>query len=131
MKRLRNLPDQRHLLGKLSIVATLLAVLPLQVCAQTQLLMFERKGCAWCAQWHKEIGPIYQNSAEGKLAPLRELDINEPSPLTGSAPIYFTPTFVVVKGGVEVGRITGYPGADFFWGLLAKILVSSGAKREP
>ena len=34
----------------------------------------------------------------------------------------FTPTFAVVENGWEVGRIRGYPGDDFFWGLLGQIL---------
>jgi hypothetical protein len=34
----------------------------------------------------------------------------------------YTPTFVVVQDGTEVGRIEGYPGEDFFWGLLGRIL---------
>ncbi len=34
----------------------------------------------------------------------------------------FTPTFVLVENGVELARIEGYPGEDFFWGLLGMIL---------
>jgi hypothetical protein len=34
----------------------------------------------------------------------------------------FTPTFIVVQDGAEIGRIEGYPGEDFFWGLLGRIL---------
>ena len=32
------------------------------------------------------------------------------------------PTFVLVEDGRELGRIEGYPGEDFFWGLLGKLL---------
>jgi len=32
--------------------------------------------------------------------------------------VHFTPTFILVDDGREVGRIEGYPGEDFFWGLL-------------
>ena len=35
--------------------------------------------------------------------------------------VSFTPTFILVQDGVEVGRIEGYPGEDFFWGLLGKM----------
>jgi hypothetical protein len=37
-------------------------------------------------------------------------------------PTRFTPTFVLVADGREVGRITGYPGEDFFWGLLQRLI---------
>lgn len=85
--------------------------------------MFVRSGCVWCQLWHKEIGPIYPKTPEGHLAPLRELDIGKvPASLKLTSPIVYTPTFVVVSNDQEVGRITGYPGADFFWALLSPIL---------
>ena len=34
----------------------------------------------------------------------------------------FTPVFVLVDGGREIGRIRGYPGDTFFWGLLANLI---------
>ena len=43
----------------------------------------------------------------------------------GPRPV-FTPTFILVADGREAGRIEGYPGEDFFWGLLAKMLVETG-----
>jgi hypothetical protein len=38
------------------------------------------------------------------------------------SPIRYTPTFVLVDNGQEVGRIEGYPGDAFFWGLLERLL---------
>ena len=76
--------------------------------------MFERSGCSWCAAWREEIGPIYPKTKEGRTAPLREADIID------------QPTSV--EDGKEVGRITGYPGSAFFWGLLADILAKLGSK---
>ena len=38
----------------------------------------------------------------------------------------FTPTFVLVREGRELARIEGYPGEDFFWGLLAAMLRDAG-----
>ncbi len=34
----------------------------------------------------------------------------------------YIPTFVLIDEGKEVGRIEGYPGEDFFWGMLGKLL---------
>ena len=34
----------------------------------------------------------------------------------------FTPVFVLVEEGREIGRIRGYPGDTFFWGLLASLI---------
>jgi hypothetical protein len=97
--------------------------------AAAELLMFELRGCPWCIIWHKEIGTAYPRSAEGQRAPLRIVDIKAPLPdgLALTKPVTSSPTFVLVDEGREIGRITGYPGADFFWGLLDELL----AKLDP
>ena len=78
----------------------------------------------WCARWNEEISEIYPKTPEGKAAPLRRMDIRaaHPDDLTFKRGLFFTPTFVLVVDGVEVSRIEGYPGEDFFWGLLGKML---------
>jgi len=95
-----------------------------------ELLMFEERGCPWCARWHAEIGPAYPNTDEGRRAPLRRLDIHAPRPegIALGPPLRLTPTFVLVERGREVGRITGYPGQDFFWGLLGELLARRDGK---
>ncbi len=90
-----------------------------------ELLMFESDDCVWCAAWHEEIGPIYPKTEEGRLAPLRRVDIHgaRPPDLRHIEGVRFTPTFVLVDdAGDEVGRINGYPGEDFFWGLLDQLI---------
>lgn len=99
-------------------------VLHAQTIRAAELLMFEENGCQWCERWNAEIGPIYPKTAEGKQAPLRRVDIHGtyPREIALSSRPQFTPTFVLVEGGREIGRIEGYPGEDFFWGLLGRIL---------
>lgn len=89
-----------------------------------ELIMVEEKGCVWCAKWNREIADIYPKTAEGMAAPLRRLDLNDPRPddITFQRDLRFTPTFVLVDNGKELSRIEGYPGEDFFWGLLSKML---------
>ncbi|MGF1650445.1 MAG: transcriptional regulator [Hyphomicrobiaceae bacterium] len=89
-----------------------------------ELVMLEQRGCAWCLRWHKEIGLAYPNTAEGRRAPLRIVDINRPLPedLAGLTVDRFTPTFVLFHEGREVGRMRGYAGDEFFWYLLAEML---------
>lgn len=89
-----------------------------------ELLMFEEQGCVWCRRWDAEVGVAYPKTPEGRRAPLRRVDIHGPKPadIALTAPVRATPTFVLVENGREIGRITGYPGADFFWGLLEQIL---------
>ncbi len=85
-----------------------------------ELVMFERPGCPWCVRWHKEVGPIYPKTTEGERAPLRAVMIgpNVQTLYRLKEPVFYTPTFVLVEKGEEIGRITGYMGDDAFWGLM-------------
>ena len=92
--------------------------------AETLLLMAEEPGCVWCARWNAEIAEIYPKTVEGKAAPLRRFDIRDGAPdgVTLDRKLHYTPTFILVRDGLEQGRIEGYPGQDFFWGLLGQLL---------
>jgi thioredoxin-related protein len=92
--------------------------------AESVLVMVEEHGCVWCVRWNAEIAPIYPKTSEGKAAPLRRLDINQtmPAELSFKGKLHFTPTFVLMVDGKEISRLEGYPGEDFFWGLLGQML---------
>lgn len=92
--------------------------------AEMTLVMVEEPGCIWCAKWNKEIGPIYPKTDEGALAPLQRIDIRErpPEGMSFARALHFTPTFVLLVDGIESSRIEGYPGEDFFWGLLGRMI---------
>ncbi len=94
-----------------------------------RLMMVERPGCHWCARWNQDIGPIYPKTPEGRAAPLLRHDVRDPLPagITVVSPPQFTPTFILLQDGTEIGRIDGYPGEDFFWGLLAGLLTKSAS----
>ena len=91
--------------------------------ADPYLLMAEEDGCFWCGKWNEEIAHIYPKTAEGQTAPLRRYDLHSETPdVTFVTRVHYTPTFILVKDGKEVGRIEGYPGQDFFWPLLTNLL---------
>lgn len=98
-----------------------LSALPVQA---AELLMFESSVCPWCEQWDEDLAEIYPKTAEGKRAPLRRIDndFKWPDDIGAVRPIRYTPTFVLVDDGVEVGRVTGYNSEDFFWGLLGDLI---------
>jgi hypothetical protein len=95
--------------------------------AETMLVMVEEKGCMWCARWNEEIADTHPKTAEGAAAPLIRMDIHggRPDGITFARALTFTPTFVLVVNGHESARIEGYPGEDFFWGLLGKMLAQA------
>lgn len=116
---------------KLAVVAALAFVLATIAVPEhsrahsgAQLVMMEEAGCSWCDKWREEIGVIYHRTKEGRAAPLRRVDVHGrmPKDLSFLKPAYFTPTFILVAGGREIGRIQGYPGEDFFWPMLVELL---------
>ena len=100
-----------------------------------ELVMFEQKSCVWCQRFDRDIAPAYDKTSEGKRAPLRRVDIAQPIPadLAFIRRERFTPVFVLVDNGREFGRIRGYPGDAFFWGLLNTMLdrLESGEPTPP
>ncbi|MCS6878171.1 MAG: transcriptional regulator [Geminicoccaceae bacterium] len=123
---------KRVMSGSWGLAAALVALaLAARGADAAELVLFEARGCPWCARFDAEIGPVYAATAEGRRAPLRRIE-HTPDPPEGivlAGPIRYTPTFVLVEGGREVGRIQGYPGADFFWGLLNALLERLPAPR--
>lgn len=93
--------------------------------AGVRLIMVEEPGCRFCRQWDQEIGGGYRKTAEGRFAPLKRVRRDDPA-IKGLAPVVYTPTFVVMRSGEELGRITGYPGADYFYSELRPILAGAG-----
>lgn len=111
------------MLARLALATTCAAQVH-SAAAAAELLMLEQPGCVWCARFDVEIAPAWPKTAEGKRAPLRRVDITErwPADLEGIAKERFTPTFVLVEDGREVGRLRGYVGDEFFWYRIGELL---------
>ncbi|PTX54490.1 hypothetical protein C8N43_3305 [Litoreibacter ponti] len=102
-----------------ALAVVLVGMLPVSAQADPILLMAEEDGCVWCARWNAEIAHIYPKTAEGRTAPLQRYDVHGEAPdVVFVSRVRFTPTFILVEDGKEVGRIEGYPGEDFFWSVL-------------
>lgn len=116
----------RFVLGAVFVALTVLPGLPARA---VELVMVHQAGCHYCERWNAEIGPVYPKTAEGAFAPLRrvELGSEELRGLDLARRVNFTPTFVLVdETGSELNRLEGYPGEDFFWGLLERMLLETG-----
>jgi thioredoxin-related protein len=110
------------MIGKLGVFLTVF-LFAASVSA-AELIMFESAGCPWCKKWNEEIGVRYDKSEEARILPLRRLRMEEPRPpeLMNLPRVVFSPTFVVVERGFEVGRIQGYPGEENFWWMLGNLI---------
>jgi hypothetical protein len=68
-------------------------------------------------------GRVSHNAGRPRRAPCAaQIGDRAPEGVTLASRPRFTPTFIVIQDGTEIGRIEGYPGEDFFWGLLGRIL---------
>jgi hypothetical protein len=108
----------------LRALAALCAVVVMTSAADAaELVMFRSASCPWCARWDREIGSIYPKTDIGQRLPLRmvNLDRGGDPTIRIREPIHYTPTFVLVEKGEEQGRIEGYAGDAFFWGLLERL----------
>jgi hypothetical protein len=105
--------------------------------SEAALLYVYEPGCPYCRKWEATVAPAYPNSEEGRRAPLRGIHIRDVTAagLDLARSVRYTPTFILLEGRREVGRIEGFPGEDFFWGLLAgliaKLDADDGAGQRP
>ncbi|KAA5596256.1 hypothetical protein F1193_15820 [Blastochloris sulfoviridis] len=91
-----------------------------------ELLYVRDAGCPYCRAFEAQVRPAYDKTPEGRRAPLRQVEFRgrDLEAFTLTRPVRYTPTFVLVEGGVEIGRIEGYPGDEFFWSRLGQLLES-------
>lgn len=89
-----------------------------------ELVYVNERGCPYCRAWEAKVGILYDRTPEAARAPLVKVErgSDDLAKLPIARPIRYTPTFILMDGGREIGRIEGYPGEDFFWGLLGKLL---------
>lgn len=118
------------------LVATTPLPLPSQAQAVTQgvtqgvrLVMVDLKGCGFCAAFKREVLPTYAASREGHAAPLSIVQIDGPWPdgiaLAGRPRV--TPTFILLRAGIEQARIEGYASPATFWPGLRGMLNDAGS----
>jgi len=110
-------------LGALTL-AVFITLGPMPKANALELVMFRQAFCEACTLWDKEIGQVYGKTKRGQQAPIRNIDIHaeRPQEFARIGAVVYTPTFVLVDDGQEIGRIVGYGGEDFFWGLLDQLL---------
>jgi hypothetical protein len=113
-----------HLRRALLAGAALVLAGMLGPAAAGELLYVYDTGCPYCRAFEAEVRPAYGKTPEGRRAPLRAVDLRgkDLEAFALRRPVRYTPTFVLVEGGVELGRIEGYPGDEFFWSRLEQLL---------
>ncbi len=115
------------LLGLAGLVASA-TNMPLHASADTTthndspvLIYIYSPECGACRQFDREVGPIYEKTAESLALPLERVLIDEwradrhQRVECASAEVIGTPTFLQIRNCQELDRITGYSDAELFW----------------
>lgn len=105
------------------ILAVTMAALP-AAAGPLRLLMVEKEGCVYCAAWNRDIAPGYAATEPGRAAPLQRVDVHGPWPdgLALARRPFVTPTFILLDGGSEIGRLEGHMTARQFYPALSALL---------
>ena len=115
------------LLGLAGLVASA-TNMPLHASADTTthndspvLIYIYSPECGACRQFDREVGPIYEKTAESLTLPLERVLIDDWQANRhqlvecASAEVIGTPTFIQIRKCQELDRITGYSDAELFW----------------
>ena len=111
-------------------MAALVLVLP-GFARGAELVYFHSESCSVCEQWNEEVGAVYGKTTEAERLTLRRVSVHDdpPADLSFIKGVVYTPTFVVVDQGLEVGRMVGYITDYFFWEQVALQLKRLDAAR--
>lgn len=116
-------------LARRRVVAGLAAMcaLPARAFASDKigLIMVDEPGCSYCRKFDAEVGGSYNRTTQGRFAPLVKVR-RKARELSSFNPVIYTPTFILVRRSEELGRITGYPGAENFYAELDSLLAKVG-----
>jgi thioredoxin-related protein len=109
-----------------SVLAGIITILLLQPTFAAELIMIDSRACGHCKKFHREVG--YGSTTAAQVAPLRRVSPFKkwPADLAGIRPAPFTPVFIVVDRGREVGRFAGYIDEVSFWRRLKPLLAKAG-----
>ena len=115
------------LLGLAAIIASA-TNMPLHASAHTAahndspvLIYIYSPDCGACRQFDREVGQIYEKTAESLALPLERVLIDDWQAdrhqlvECAAAEVIGTPTFLQVRNCQELDRITGYSDAELFW----------------
>lgn len=91
-----------------------------------ELVMVDMRSCTYCIKFRQDVAPTYNTTAAGQVAPLRTVSPLKkwPADLAGVKRAPFTPVFILVKDGREVGRFAGYTNPEAFWAKLNPLLAA-------
>jgi thioredoxin-related protein len=105
-----------------------LATLSMSPAAAAELVYVELKSCVYCMRFNRQMARAYRTSEIGRQIPLRPVNLNRrwPADLKNVDRPPYTPVFILVEDGREIGRFNGYTGPSQFNRELKRLLNTRG-----
>jgi len=90
----------------------------------TELIVFETQECLYCQLFRRDVLPRVLRSSKTRSILVTFVDLNRGNRRNTQLqrPLVVVPTFVLIRRGREVGRITGYTGLQNFFLLMDEML---------
>ncbi len=90
-----------------------------------QLVVLEVDGCIYCDVFRRRLLTAYEASKQGKKAPIRFVDINDPAlgDIGLTQPVGMVPTFIMLENNQEIGRSPGLMGKQDFFRAIDYLLI--------
>ncbi len=89
-----------------------------------EIVVFETDNCVYCELFRRDVLPRYRRSGRARSVAIRFADARRAARNNRllKEPITVVPTFVLVRRGREVGRITGYTGPAPFFQMVGRLM---------
>ncbi|MEO0618123.1 MAG: hypothetical protein AAFZ01_02460 [Pseudomonadota bacterium] len=94
----------------------------------TEVVVFEAGRCVACPRFRDAVVRPYFRSDRGDALPMHVVDYDALGTAGRAlrAPVTELPTSVVLRGGIEIGRVVGNPGATRFLAAMDRISAPEG-----
>jgi hypothetical protein len=88
------------------------------------LIVIDQADCLASVRFRREIVPQYSGKNIDSVASMKRVTVHRrwPKELSGIKPPRYTPYFILVEDGAEVGRFGGYSRPAAFWRKLDRLL---------
>lgn len=129
------------MIGLLSLAATLLvaaapsppgapasgAEIQELVSGHMEVVVVETPDCAYCKLFRSRVLPADEASPQIRDVPVRFIDASglNDGGVTLSGPVDVVPTTILVRDGIELGRISGYVGRENFFRSINYLMAKS------
>lgn len=92
--------------------------------SSVELVVVETSDCRYCALFKRTVLPAYATSPQTRDVPVRFVDAAtlKDGAITLTRPVEVVPTAILVRGGIELGRISGYVGRQNFFRSINRLL---------